>query len=111
MPGGQVIDGWQQITGTVEIPDKAKEVIVKTQATDAGIAYFDDFRIHPFESQVKTYVYNPYSLKLKAQLDQNDFAGFSEYNKEGEFVGMKKETAAGVITTKVTRKGSYKSGK
>jgi len=107
---GSLVDGWQKIEGTLEVPENTNEVTVKL-ATDFGLSYFDDFRIHPVDAQMQTYVYNPYNLRHIATLDHNNYATFFQYNEEGEFMGSKKETSEGIITVKESRQGGYKSEK
>lgn len=109
-PSGPVVDGWQQMNGSFVIPKNTNVVKVKL-ATDFGVAFFDDFRIHPYNAQMKSYVYNPYNLRHTATLDNNNYAIFFQYNEEGEFVGTKKETSNGIITVKNTRHGSHKADK
>ena len=107
---GPLVDGWQKIEGTVEIPENTNEVTVKL-ATDFGLCYFDDFRIHPFDAQMQAFVYNPYNLRHIATLDHNNYATFFQYNEEGEFMGSKKETSNGIITVRESRQSTYKSEK
>ena len=109
-PEGNIIDGWQQINGQFDIPLGTKEVTVRL-ATENGFAYFDDFRIHPYDAQMQAYVYNPFNLRHVATLDHNNYASFFQYNEEGEFTGTKKETSRGIISVKESRKGSYKADK
>ena len=109
-PAGPLVDGWQQMNGSFRVPANATEVTIKL-ATDFGIAYFDDFRIHPYEAQMRSFVYNPYTLRHTATLDHNNYGIFYQYNEEGEFVGAKKETGKGIISVQESRKGSYKSDK
>lgn len=107
---GPLVDGWQKIEGTVEIPRNTDDVTIKL-ATDFGLSYFDDFRIHPFDAQMQAFVYNPYNLRHIATLDHNNYATFFQYNEEGEFMGSKKETSNGIITVRESRQGAYKSEK
>jgi len=107
---GPLVDGWQQMNGTFEVPANANDVEM-VLATDFGIAFFDDFRIHPYDAQMKAFVYNPFNLRHTAALDFNNYADFYQYNDAGEFIGTKKETSKGIITSKEARRGSYKSDK
>lgn len=107
---GRLIDGWQKIEGSFDISENTGEVTIRL-ATDFGIAFFDDIRIHPHSAQMETYVYNPYNMRHTATLDQNNYAIFFQYNEEGEYMGSKAETKSGVLSTKEYRKGSFKSEK
>jgi len=70
--------------------------------------YFDDIRIHPFNANMKSYVYDPFSLRLSAELDENNYASFYEYDEEGQLVRVKKETIQGIKTIKETRSSKQK---
>jgi len=69
-------------------------------------AYFDDIRIHPFNGNMKSFVYDPITQRLMAELDENNYATFYEYDKEGGLVRVKKETEKGVYTIQETRSKS-----
>jgi YD repeat-containing protein len=56
---------------------------------------------------MKTYAYDDKTLRLMAELDENGFATFYEYDDEGLLVRVKKETERGVMTLKESR-SSYK---
>jgi hypothetical protein len=73
----------------------------------SGNAYLDDIRLHPYNSQMKSYVYDNSSMRLMADLDANNFATFYEYNDEGVLIRVKKETEKGISTIKETR-SSYR---
>ncbi len=98
-----IIDGWQKVEGKFTVPQNAYKMVIdlKNNATTANVdAYFDDIRIHPFNSGFKSYVYDPVSLRLMAELDQNNYATFYEYDEEGKLVHIKKETERGIKTIK-----------
>ena len=65
--------------------------------------YFDDIRVLPFNAEMKSYVYDPVSLRLVAQLDQNNYASFFEYDEDGTLVRKKAETQRGIQTIQETR--------
>lgn len=56
----------------------------------------DDIRITPYNSQVKTYVYDVNTFKISAVLDDQHFATYYQYNGEGKLVRKKVETERGV---------------
>ena len=70
--------------------------------------YFDDIRITPFNSVFKSYVYDPGTYRLIADLDDNNFATFYNYDEEGILVQIKKETEKGIQTIKTTRQNLHK---
>jgi hypothetical protein len=108
-PDGPVIDGWQKIEGKVSIPLNASSINISLQGgtkynfAQNSYTYFDDLRFHPYKSNMKSFVYDPVSLRLMAILDENNYATFYEYDEEGKLVRQKKETAKGIITTKESR--------
>jgi hypothetical protein len=76
-------------------------VILKSKGNTAVL--FDDLRVHPFNANMKAFVYDPVSLRLMAELDENNYASFYEYDDDGTLVRLKKETERGVMTIKETR--------
>jgi len=57
---------------------------------------------------MKSFVYNPSTQKLVAELDENNFATLYEYDDEGILIRVKKETERGVMTIKETRSNQSK---
>jgi hypothetical protein len=109
-PEGTIIEGWQRIYGTFNI-SKGQDIdhIKVSLINDGGvISYFDDMRIHPFNSSMVSYVYHPIHLKIMAELDDNNFATFYEYDDEGSLVRIKKETERGILTIQESRKSVKK---
>lgn len=103
-PSGQIIDGWQRISYTFTTPANATKVFVRlVNASTTDQAYFDDIRIHPNDGSMVSYVYDPISLKLVAELDDNNYATFYEYDKEGTLIRVKKETERGIVTIQEKR--------
>ncbi len=70
------------------------------------MAYYDDIRVHPYNANMKSYVYDPVTLRLAAELDGNNYATFYEYDAEGGLIRTKAETNEGIKTIQETR--SYK---
>ncbi|MBL7936963.1 MAG: hypothetical protein JNM51_14245, partial [Bacteroidia bacterium] len=103
-----IIDGWQRIEYIFSIPALASGniniTLTNTSPTSSGVvSFFDDIRIHPFNSNMKSFVYNPVTLKYTAELDANNFATFYEYDEEGSLVRVKKETEKGIMTIQETK--------
>jgi hypothetical protein len=107
-PAGNIIEGWQRIEDTLTIPATATSVTFAMYATSGAAVYFDDIRIHPFNSNMKSFVYNPVNLRLMAELDENNHATFYEYDDEGTLIRLKKETERGIKTIKETRSALVK---
>lgn len=61
-----------------------------------GVVYIDDFKITPYNSASKTFVYDNHTFDLKAILDDNHFATMYQYDEQGNLVITKKETVHGV---------------
>lgn len=98
IPTGQVIEGWQRIESKFTVPVGATGIIVKLRADDTNITYFDDIRIHPYKGNMKSFVYDRKSMRLMAELDENNYATFYEYDDEGILLRVKRETERGVVT-------------
>ena len=106
---GQVIDGWQRIEEVFTIPLTASEIVVKLNNNDPNNeVFFDDIRIHPFDANMKSFVYDPITLRLVAELDENNYATFYEYDEEGKLVRVKKETERGIKTIQESREHTVK---
>jgi len=103
-----VLEGWKQIEGVFEIPYNPNDNSFNVSILPgfSGI-YIDDIRIHPKDAHMKTYVYDDKNFKLMAELDENTFATFYEYDDEGSLVRVKKETERGIMTIKENR-SSYR---
>jgi hypothetical protein len=108
-PSGEIIDGWQKIEYDFTIPVNSTNIEVQlANKSRSSKAYFDDIRIHPFNSNMKSYVYDPVSLRLWAELDENNYATFYEYDEEGALIRVKKETERGVKTIQESRNNTVK---
>lgn len=106
---GPIIDGWQRIEESFTVPATASNIQIELVNEDApGNVYFDDIRIHPFRSNMKSFVYNPSTQKLIAELDENNYSTRYEYDDEGILIRVKKETERGVMTIKESRNNQSK---
>src|SRR6201999_2805076 len=103
LPSGKIIEGWQRYEAVVHIPATATVMTLTLQASGSSTTYFDDIRLHPFNAEMKSYVYNSTTLRLMAELDDNNYATFYEYDDDGTLIRVKKETERGVMTIKETR--------
>lgn len=108
-PSGNIIEGWQRIEDTVSIPIGVQYMDVKLKSINGSVpVFFDDVRIHPFNSNVKSFVYSPVNIRLMAELDENNYASFYEYDDDGTLIRVKKETERGIKTIKETRSALLK---
>ncbi|MFT5778176.1 MAG: hypothetical protein ACI837_001132 [Crocinitomicaceae bacterium] len=102
LPKGKIIDGWQRIESEIEVPATATGIDIQLTVS-SGDAYFDDIRFFPFDGSMMSYVYDPQSLRLMAELDERNYATLYEYDEEGKLVRVKKETEKGVMTIQENR--------
>ncbi len=108
-PSGYIIDGWQRIYYQFTIPAYAHKMYIKLNNSGSSQnVFFDDIRVHPFNASMKSYVYDPSTLRLSAELDDNNYATFYEYDEEGALIRVKKETEKGVMTIREARQGQQK---
>ena len=104
-----VVEGWKLLEGTIDLSASPAGVFTLTIAPAAGSVYIDDLRIHPFDAHLKSYVYDDKTMRLMAEIDENGFATFYEYDDEGLLIRVKKETERGVMTIKESRSSYRKS--
>lgn len=101
-PTGKIIDGWQRIEGIVDVPADATDIHLTLQAANNN-AVFDDIRFYPNDGSMMSYVYDPITLKLVAELDERNYATYYEYDEEGKLIRIKKETEKGIMTIQENR--------
>jgi len=105
----KVIDGWQRIEEKFTVPVGATSIKIELfNLASQRDCYFDDIRVYPVNASMKSYVYDPVTLRLAAELDENNFATYFEYDDEGKLIRVKKETERGVNTIKEARNSSKK---
>lgn len=107
---GDIIDGWQRIVGEFFVPDNVDDMkleLVNKNSTGT-MAYFDDIRVLPSNGNMKSFVYDQKTQRLMAELDENNYSTFYEYDLEGGLIRIKKETEKGVFTIQETRSGNVK---
>lgn len=96
------IDGWYLLEGIIDPGSSAVTVYVPQNV------YVDDIRAFPDNANMKSFVYDPLTMKLIAQLDENNFATFYEYDQQGLLVRTKKETERGILTVSESRSANSK---
>ena len=107
-PTGPVIEGWQRIEGEFTMPTDAFNVQMVLQQSSLVDIFYDDIRIHPKDGKVKTWVYDPISLRMLAEQDENNYSTFYEYSEEGKLIRVKKETEDGKSTLSESSSTIYK---
>lgn len=65
--------------------------------------YIDDIRISPAQGGIKTFVYDPITYKLRAELNANNYATLYYYDEEDNLYLLKQETVEGIKTLKEVR--------
>lgn len=106
---GNIIDGWQRIEQSFTVPAGVETMSVRmNNRGDSDDVFFDDIRVYPFDGNMKSYVYDPETKRLTAEMDQNNYATIYEYDEEGEMIRVKKETERGVMTIRESRSGIVK---
>lgn len=108
VPKENIIEGWQQMEAVFTVPEMAEKLSLHFGAAASGHLYLDDLRLHPFNANMKSFVYDPVTLRLVAELDENNFASLFEYDDEGTLIRVKKETRAGIKTITETRSAIQK---
>jgi hypothetical protein len=103
------IDGWQrfEVVFQIDKSTNSNEITLSIDGGDFGL-YVDDIRIYPYKSNMKTFVYDPYVMRLSAELDENNYATFYDYDFEGNLIRIRKETERGIMTIQESKKHSYK---
>ena len=118
---GTLIDSWQQFEVDFVTPENCQYVLLKlsqgvlfyTYPGGSGggyifkSSYFDDIRIHPYNAEMQSYVYDD-QFRVTAILDRNNYARYIHYNSEGKPFFVEQETEKGVFTITETRSHSAK---
>ena len=97
---GYIIEGWQKIEAQFKVPTSGTRMELDFSSASMDSLYIDDIRIHPFNATMVTSVYNPNTLLLMAELDDNNYATFYEYDQELQLNRINKETEKGILTAK-----------
>jgi PA14 domain len=109
-PEGSIIEGWQRYEAVFDVPQSATTInVALSNSTTNAPVYFDDIRIHPYNANMKSFVYNSSNLRLMSELDENNYASFYEYDDDGTLTRVKKETQQGIKTITETRSAMQKA--
>jgi hypothetical protein len=101
---GPILEKWQKIEQEFTVPEDAVSASLVLVNEGTGIAaYFDDIRIHPYDAQMNTYVYDPLRLNLVAQQDENNYTTYFDYDEEGTLIRTRVETERGIKTISENR--------
>jgi len=98
-----IIDGWKKVEVSFITPGATGFLKFKISNNSTIRAFFDDIRVYPYNAKMKSYAYDTRSRRLMAELDENNYATFYEYDDEGILVRIKRETETGIQTVKEAR--------
>lgn len=101
---GPIVEGWQQIEEEFVIPENSSAIQIELVNLGNSDVFFDDIRIYPFNANLKSFVYDPITMRLTAELDERNYATFYEYDEDGNLIRVKKETERGIKTIQETIK-------
>jgi hypothetical protein len=108
-PSGAIIEGWQRYETVFDVPAAAVSISAELKNTNGtNPVFFDDVRIQPYNSNMKSYVYHSSNLRLMAELDENNYSSLYEYDDDGTLTRVKKETQLGIKTITETRSAMQK---
>lgn len=109
------IEGWRKIEHVLSVPSnlivanansegfKVKFDPIMIIGTGAVVRNIDDIRFHPFDAGFKSFVYDNTDYKVLAELDNQNFATFYNYDLNRNLFQVKKETTRGLKTLQSTR--------
>lgn len=109
VPTGKLVEGWQRIEGKVTVPVNAtvKDVHIGFKSGKYNNVVlnrlWDDIRVYPAEGSLQTYVYDAANFRLKAVLNEQNYATFYEYDEEGKLFLTRQESSEGIMTTQESR--------
>lgn len=105
-PKGAIIDGWQRVEG--KFTYTGNNNLSFLDKAGLRVVYVDDVRVYPADANMQSYVYDPINYRLRATLDNNNYATFYVYDDDGSLILLKKETERGIKTIQESR--SYVKG-
>jgi len=106
---GVRIEGWQRYeSNAIVVPSNSTSMAISITAPSGNNIFLDDIKMEPFNSATKGFIYNPVNLRLMAELDENNYASYYEYDDDGTLIRVKKETERGIMTIKETRNALIK---
>lgn len=87
---------WDLMTLDVILPSEHQEFdALYVKISSSGVAYIDDFRIHPIDAPMSAYVYDNKTDALTAILDGENIATKYSYDAGGRLKKVEKETPSG----------------
>ncbi|MEL6867773.1 MAG: hypothetical protein AAFP19_25330, partial [Bacteroidota bacterium] len=89
---------WHLLSITISIPGYlagSDELVIQARNTGSNAAYFDDFRFHPINSIMVSYVYEPWSFLPEYVLGPENIYDRTEYDAIGQRHRTYRETVDG----------------
>jgi len=97
---------WDLMTLDVTLPVEHERFdALYVKVSSSGVAYVDDFRIHPIDAPMSAYVYDNKTDALTAILDRENIATKYYYDAGGRLTKVEKETQSGF---NIVSENSYK---
>jgi hypothetical protein len=103
-----VVEGWKLVEGILDMPAGDMTAVNVILSGGANVS-IDDIRIFPYDGQLKTFTYDDRNMRVMAEMDENNYATFYEYDDEGSLIRVKKETERGIMTIKENRSALRKN--
>lgn len=94
---------WQRLEKAFLVPEFTAYISLNFNNDTDTPTYFDDIRIIPTNASAVSYVYDPETRRLTAELDNNNYPTLYEYDNEGNLLRIKKETETGIHTIQESR--------
>lgn len=94
---GPVIEGWRKVSGTftIEAGQSSGKISIQNSYSPIGL---DDIRIHPYNATMKTYNYDPKTMRFTFEHDDNNFYTRYDYALDGSLQRVNKQTERGLQT-------------
>lgn len=93
------IEGWHLVELTFETPAAFSNMTIAVINDGSNNGYFDDFRFHPYDASMTSYVYNQWG-ELTHILDNNNLYIHYLYDAMGRLVSTYKESfSSGIVKT------------
>ncbi|WP_339869278.1 PKD domain-containing protein [uncultured Algoriphagus sp.] len=97
-PAPNSIEKWRKVEGDFIVPTGTKRIKTKFSKGTSAAMWIDDVRIMPSDAMMKSFVYDPTTLRLSSILDEDNYATIYFYDEEGSLRLLKKETESGIVT-------------
>jgi hypothetical protein len=72
-------------------PEGSGDISITCHNKSSRGVYFDDFRVHPLDASLTTYVYDAFSGEFAYLLDANNFYTYFEYDAMGRLIRTSRE--------------------